>query len=239
MLSKYLYQAGLVNVLGGIDYNFRSTVTGEAGFQNQVEQLCREVGIHPDAYYMGQQVHEDQISYAEAGEHYAGGYLLADTDGLITDQKGIGLIIKFADCTPIILFDPVKKVQALIHSGWRGTVQKIGLKALEKMQTDFDCELDNIHVYLGPSIAQEDYEVGEDVYKAFKVFKFRDQVFKPFEEKYLLDNQYANQLMFEEFGINAAQIEMSDQNTFQDLTLHSARREGKDYGLNAIMTVMI
>ena len=60
-------------------------------------------------------------------------------DGLLTNKKGISLSLRFADCTPILFYDPDKNVIGNIHSGWKGTVQKIGQKALIKMIKEYDC----------------------------------------------------------------------------------------------------
>ena len=60
-----------------------------------------------------------------------------DIDGLITNQSGVALVTQYADCTPLIFCDPVKKVIATSHSGWRGTVKEIGKLTVEKMMREF------------------------------------------------------------------------------------------------------
>ena len=86
------------------------------------------------------QVHGADICQVRAGQLGTGWGLrsLGDYDGLVTEASDLALMVKIADCIPIILFDPVKKVFALVHSGWPGTLQAIGQKALEVMMSQYD-----------------------------------------------------------------------------------------------------
>jgi len=86
-----------------------------------------------------------------------------DTDALITNQPNIALALNFADCVPIIFYDPVKKVTGAAHAGWKGTVAKIGPKTVKKMVKDFDCKPEDIIALIGPSIGKCCFEVKEDV----------------------------------------------------------------------------
>ena len=87
----------------------------------------------------------------------------ADVDGLVTNVPGICLVTFFADCVPLYFLDPVKKVIGLSHSGWRGTVGKIGRRTVELMQEQYGCSPADILAAVGPSICQDCYEVSEDV----------------------------------------------------------------------------
>ena len=92
----------------------------------------------------------------------------SNIDGLLTNKKGISLSLKFADCTPILFYDPVKNVIGNIHSGWKGTVQKIGQKGLQKMIKEYDCNVKDIICCIGPCIRMCHFEVGEDVKEIFE-----------------------------------------------------------------------
>ncbi|MDE1549190.1 peptidoglycan editing factor PgeF [Jeotgalibaca caeni] len=239
MHSSLLAKNGLKNKIAGADYNFRYQMVGDRIEEDMIRFLS-EMNIKPLEIYSGQQVHGAQIGYADgtSGEEFVFGRIFQETDGLITDQPGISLFIKYADCTPIVLFDPVKKIQAMVHSGWRGTVQRISEQAVEQMERDFHCSRENILAYVGPSIAMEHYEVGSEVYEAFAAFPNRDDFFKPHGEKYLLSMTDANLAIIREAGIKENNIEVERISTFSTPTLHSARREGKEYGLNGLLTMM-
>ena len=239
MYSKRLQAHGLINKVAGSAYNFRSQKIGEA-VKNDVNRLVNELGIHPTELYSAQQKHTAHIEYADGtnGEPFLYGRTFKDTDGLITDKKNMALLIKFADCTPVVLYDPERGVQATVHSGWRGTCQRISLQAIEKMEKEFHCQKENILVYLGPSIDQENYEVGSEVYDAFYSFSNKDSFFKPKGDKYVLDMLEANLSIIKEAGIPVENIEMEKSSTYTDSRLHSARKEGSDYQLNALLTLM-
>ena len=90
-----------------------------------------------------------------------------DIDGLITNEPNLALTATFADCVPIYFLEPVKKVIALAHSGWKGTVKKIGAEMVSLMISDYGCKPENILVGIGPSICQNCFEVEKDVYEEF------------------------------------------------------------------------
>ena len=240
MHSKRLKENGLLNKIGGSDYNFRSA-TAKDSIKVDVERLLAEAGMADvETVYTGKQIHGKNVAYAdgEMGEEFVVGRHFTDTDGLITDKPGVALLIKYADCTPVVLFDPVKNVQASVHSGWRSTVQKISHVAIDKMVNEFGCQKENILAYLGPSIDQENYEVGPEVYEAFDGEVDRDLYFRPHGEKYLLSMTDANYQLLLKAGIQPENIEVNTASTFTDEALHSARKEGKDYELNGIITML-
>ncbi len=88
---------------------------------------------------------------------------IRDADGLITDRPGVPLMTIHADCPPILLFDPVKRVIGAVHSGWRGTVGKIGLQAVRLMAECYASNPSDIIAGIGPSIGGCCYQVGEPV----------------------------------------------------------------------------
>lgn len=237
--SKLLEKHGLINKVAGSDYNFRYQKAGN-NIVNDVDRLLAEMNIEPEEIYTGQQLHTDNVVVVDnvSSEAFVYGRTYKETDGLITDQSNVALLIKYADCTPIVLFDPKKQVQASVHSGWRGTTKKIALKAIEKMESEFNCSRDDILVYVGPSIDQDNYEVGPEVYEAFKDFAKRESFFKPHGEKYKMSMTDANVSLLLEAGIKKENMEVEQASTYTDKFLHSARLEGPEYQLNGILTMM-
>lgn len=242
MYSKLLKKHGLLNYIGGSDYNFRTVTATNESIHSDFERLIKQANIkNPLKIYTGHQTHLTNVAYCdgENGEPFIIGRQFQETDGLITDKENIALVVKFADCTPIILFDPVKKIQTIVHSGWRGTVGEISKEALRKMTEEFNSNKKDVLAYVGPSIAQENYEVGAEVYDAFSMNPDRDTFFKPNGEKYLMDMALANTKILLAAGIPEENIEVESATTYSDERLHSARKEGKEYGLNAMVTCMV
>lgn len=240
MESKLLEQQGLTTFLAGAGYNFRSSTIGEEAVGEHIKRALQEASLNDATLYSGIQVHGHHVAYADGsnGEDFVVGKVFADTDGLITDRKDVILMVKFADCTPIILYDPVKGVQASVHSGWRGTVQRISVEAIHLMQEKYESSLADILVYVGPSIDQEHYEVGSEVYAAFKDFPQRDLFFKAGNQadKYYLSMTDANLAILKKAGISEKNIEVNRDSTFLSPHLHSCRQEGKNFQLNAIFS---
>lgn len=239
MHSIRLTQHGLTHFIAGATYNFRALTAGEKVIED-TQRALDQMQITPDALYTATQVHGTKIAYCDGtnGEEFRIGRHFADTDGLITDQANVALLIKYADCSPIILYDPVKKVQALLHAGWRGTVQKISEHALVMMESRFGCDRENILAYIGPSIDQQNYEVGDEVYEAFSLFDRRHRFFTKRGNRWYLSMSEANLESLLQSGLKHSQIEVSRESTFKSKALHSARQEGPDYQLNALITMM-
>jgi polyphenol oxidase len=84
-------------------------------------------------------------------------------DIILTNQPDITLMMRFADCVPILLYDPVRRVVGLAHAGWQGTVKKIALHAVQAMQVNYASHAKDIKAVIGPSIGPEHYQVGNDV----------------------------------------------------------------------------
>lgn len=104
-----------------------------------------------------------------------------DVDGLVTNEPGLILATFYADCVPLYFVDPVHKAIGLSHSGWRGTVARMGKATLDKMKAEFGTNPADVYAAIGPSICQDCYEVSEDVADAFK------EAFAGHEEEILLD----------------------------------------------------
>lgn len=138
-----------------------------------------------------------------------------DVDGLLTDEPGVYLATFFADCVPLYFVDTKRRAIALAHSGWRGTVARMGQCVVEKMREVYGTDSANLTAVVGPSICQECYEVSEDVAEAF-AGAFRgpgqaDEILLPKSGgKYQLDLWRANEIVLTEAGIPPEKIEVTD-----------------------------
>lgn len=135
-----------------------------------------------------------------------------DVDGMVTNVPGLVLATFYADCVPLFFVDPVKKAIGLSHSGWRGTVSRIGKVTIKKMEEEYGSDPSDIYAAIGPSICQECYEVSEDVIEKFSsAFKEKDWdslFYKKENGRYQLDLWEANHIILLESGIREEHISM-------------------------------
>lgn len=136
-----------------------------------------------------------------------------DVDGMITNVRGLVLATFYADCVPLYFVDPVHHAIGLSHSGWRGTVAKIGAVTIRKMQETYGTDPADVYAAIGPSICQECYEVSEDVIlefqKSFAPEHWEKLFYKKENGKYQLNLWEANKIIFTEAGITEKHISMS------------------------------
>ena len=158
-----------------------------------------------------------------------------DVDGMITNVPGICLVTSYADCVPLYFVDPVKKAIGLSHSGWRGTVGKIGKNTVQLMQENFGSQPEDLLAAVGPSVCMDCYEVSEDVIEQFKeaVEKkyWEDLFYKKENGKYQLNLWKANELIFLESGILPEHMAITNVCTHcNSKILYSHRTMGNNRG---------
>lgn len=173
---------------------------------------AEELGIDRGCFCKPQQTHSDHIKIVGRGDAGILPPQLQDTDGLITNERGLYLLLTFADCTPLLFYDPVKKVIANIHSGWRGTLAGIGAKAVEKMRREFCCDPADIICCIGPHLRKCHFEVDVDVYDLFKN-EFEEMLpadqFSTYDKsrnKYYIDTALINITLLKSAGLKAENI---------------------------------
>lgn len=205
--------------------------------EKNYEKICEVLKIKTDTIVKPIQTHTDNVCVVdnEKGIHPKE---LKNVDGLITNKKEKVLSLIFADCTPIYLYDPVSKVIANIHSGWKGTLQKIAQKAVIKMQENFACNPANIVCVLGPTIHKCHFEVDEDVNNLFKKqFEYTNkwnEISKKNEHgKYYIDTILINKIMLTEAGLKEENIVDSGICTVcNNKIMHSFRAQKENSGRN-------
>ena len=128
-----------------------------------------------------------------------------DIDGLITNEPGLVLSTFYADCVPLYFVDPVHRAIGMSHSGWKGTVGKMGAATITAMKREFGTEAKDLVCAIGPSICQDCYEVSEDVIRQFQKNFPEDcwdaLFYQKENQKYQLNLWKANELIFYEAGI--------------------------------------
>ena len=182
---------------------------------NVVENYRRigvALGFAPEAVVMARQTHSD-IVLRVGRQHRGAGLLkepLPECDALITDEPGVALFVSTADCTPILLHDPVTGAVGAAHAGWRGTAAAIGAKTVEAMVAAFGCEAENIRAAIGPNIGLCHFETDGDVPQAM-LAAYGEEI-RPYitqkGEKFYLDLKKINALSLRRVGVE--KIELSD-----------------------------
>lgn len=164
-------------------------------------------------------------------------------DGLITCDPEVTLIAYFADCVPLYFYDKTHHAIGLSHSGWRGTVQRMGQKTIDAMAKAYGTRPEDLKVIIGPSICQSCYEVSEEVADAF-VAEFgsnrKDQLLMDKGNgKYQLDLWRANELVFADAGLEPGQIETAGlcNCCHPDLLFSHRASHGKRGNMAAVLTL--
>lgn len=129
-------------------------------------------------------------------------------DGILTSQPDVTLFMRFADCVPILLFDPIRKVIGIIHAGWQGTYKRIARSAVEKMTKVYGSIPEMLLAGIGPSICQQCYQVGDDVRDAFdQAFgKTSDAYFHRQQGSQYLNLWQANRDILVETGVTQVEV---------------------------------
>lgn len=210
-----MVQHGFSTRLGGVstgifDSMNLSFVRGdrEEAVQENYTRISAAIGIEKKNIVCSKQTHTTHVM-GVGSEHAGNGVLyenqLEDIDGMITNVPGLCLTTFYADCVPLYFVDPVKKVIGLSHSGWKGTVGKIGAVTIQKMKAEYGCHSEDIYAAVGPSICQDCYEVSEDVIEAFKSAyqesEWEALFYKKENRKYQLNLWKANEIILLENGI--------------------------------------
>ncbi len=134
------------------------------------ERLAGSIGVDPHSIVISKQVHKTNIRLVTREDRGKGLYVPRDydeIDGLVTDCTDVTLVTKYADCVPLFFVDQRNRAIGLTHSGWRGTVNKIGWITVDEMKKHFATQPEDLIAVIGPSICSACYEVGEEVAQAF------------------------------------------------------------------------
>jgi YfiH family protein len=123
-------------------------------------RILAHLGLAPEQVVQTGQVHGSHVARVSADD---GGRVLSNTDGLLTNAPNVALLLRFADCQPILLYDPVHHALGLAHAGWRGVALGIARRAVEAMQDAFGTEPADLVAGLGPAIGPCCYTVGHEV----------------------------------------------------------------------------
>ncbi len=241
-----LIEAGLNHVFTSIDMDMRVTDSeADAKVADNLQNIYQDMRIYPEEYYFMKQEHTDWVSIVDEpclGRKYDFGYRVMGVDGLITRQHNYVLCSTEADCVPVLIYDPVQKAQANVHSGWKSTLHKISERAIKYMKMAYDTDPADLIIGIGPHIARSCYEVQHDVSDLFSgVFPNYDEIILHDESgKMTLDLAKAIETTLLDIGVLPENIYTTDLNTFAEKDLlHSFRRDQEDSGLMATISTLM
>lgn len=250
------YQANIIHCfstrIGGVsegecsqlNLGFNRKDSSENVIEN-FRRLCSVIGINYMDLVFSNQVHGDvikQVDEKNKGEGIVKEKSSLGYDGMITCSPGVPMITFYADCVPILFYDPVKNVAGMCHSGWRGTVKKIATKMVKIMKNVYDCNPREIIACIGPSIGQCCFEVDDDVRNEFeKAFRFWKEIIQESGTgKSKIDLWRANQLQLEELGLLKENIQISGLCTAcnNDVFFSYRADKGKTGSMGAIIQII-
>lgn len=214
------------------------------GNPDDFKLICEFLDIDPRQVFFSKQEHSRNFELISEknirllGNKYPVGKIIPDNDGFITNLDNIVLVSRNADCTPILLYDPVKGVQANLHSGWAGTLKEISKYAVDSMIKTYNSDPKDIVAVLGPSIGFEDFEVEKDLVDLFfnKFSLIDSYIYQKNDVKYHIDLDKINIRILLNVGLDRDNIINIDLSTMSDPLFHSYRRDKKDFQLMGLVT---
>ncbi len=175
-----------------------------------------------------EQIHSNQVSIVEPADAGRGAFTLKDhvpgVDGLITTSSGIVLAQFYADCVPLYFFDPVHHIIGIAHAGWKGTAKGIAKTMLDTCLS-LGANIGDIHVVIGPAIAQANYQVNGNVVKQMPIHCTETMASQVSEDQFLLDVKAVNAAYLRFLGVKNNQIMTSLIDTYSHPDLYSYRNQ--------------
>ncbi len=205
------------SLLGEGDLNMALHVADDAKLVRENRQRASEaLGIDFCRLIAAEQVHGTNIVCVDAAQAGRGRLdytdSIAGTDGLLTNSAGLGLMLCYADCVPVIIADPISKVVAVVHAGWRGTVSLIVEQAVNKMVAEFSVRAADCLAVVGPAIGACCYKVDQKVLKMAAENMTNHQAFfyQTAENSWQFDLWQANRQQLLAVGLQADSIVMGN-----------------------------
>lgn len=224
-------------------------------FRNIMDDIDVKLIYMPNTFHTDKVLNLDEFPEEKVGiyrditedaeEQYMLKFLFYEADAVIGNLKGKPVSMQLADCNAIYIYDTKNKAYALIHSGWKGTLNLITRKTLLKMKEDFDTNPKDIKVVLGPSISKDSFEVEENVFNDFEKMLEKENLEK---EKYITKLKENNKKNIDlkriiiddllKFGVKEENILNIEEDTLTlkyengEYKYHSHRRDKEKAGRN-------
>ena len=209
---------GFTTRLGGVSKDFLASLNigyhrgdDPENIRQNYARLGALLGFSPEDLVLARQTHSDIVRVVDRSDAGKGldHHLYPECDGLVTRTPGVALVVFTADCTPVLLHDPVTGAVGAVHAGWRGSAKGIVAKAVDAMVSQFGCDPKNICAAIGPNIAQCCFETDGDVPQAITETLGRDA--EPFirktGQKYYVNLKEVNALWLRRSGVTNIRID--------------------------------
>lgn len=170
-------------------------------------RMLTAVGRQPDSVFDVWQIHSSDVLVADGPRR---GAPIEKADGILTDRPDVTLVMRFADCVPVLMFDPERPAIGLVHAGWKGTVRKVVRNAVKQMAASFGTRPEALLVGLGPAVAGHHYPVGQEVVEAVRgsLGPHAEAVLASSNGQVTLDLWEANRRLLADEGV--VQVEVSE-----------------------------
>lgn len=238
---------GFSTRIGGVSEGIYSSMNlsftrgdDENAVRENYRRMAKTLEVKEDSFVLAAQTHTTNVHKVTVKNRDEN---LQDVDGLITDVPGLCLVTSYADCVPLYFVDPVHRAIGLSHSGWRGTVGKIGQETLRKMKEEYGTDPKDVIAAIGPSICQDCYEVSEDVIhqfeEAFDSKHWDDLFYQKENKKYQLNLWKANEIIMLEAGVKRENIAVTNVCTScnSDVLYSHRASKGQRGGLAAFLAL--
>lgn len=242
MLNSSIYQGTNLLKFSNLTHGFSSCASGNMSFRrnkkNRVisnrKKFLDQLGIDLEKIVAMKLIHSNKVFSVNNFNCNKGTFnekkWIKDVDGLITDVPGIFLFATYADCLPIFIFDPKRKVVGLLHVGWRGAIKSLCQKTLEKLKREFSSNPTDLVVFVGPSIHSCCFEVKHDVESQFRENEFGEKGLIKKSGRTFIDLQKVVLLQLISQGILDENVEISplctacNTDTFYSHRVKSSKR---------------
>ena len=170
--------------------------------QQNRDKAIKALNRDPDKLFEVKQVHGNSVVIAWKAQVIENDP--PEADSVLTNQQDLTLFMRYADCVPVMLYDPQSRVSGLIHAGWRGTTSGVVMKAVHTMVENFNSQPEVILAGIGPCIAAHHYQVGPEVVNEVKeTFGSRaDQLLQEESDQIQLDLVKANRIWLQDSGVH-------------------------------------
>lgn len=221
------------------ELNFPPVYKDAAKLSSSYKKICNCLNLNDENVVKPHQTHTDRVEVVNKVQNFD------EVDGLVTNKEELVLLTTSADCTSMLLYDPIKKAAGSVHSGWKGTLQGIVINEVEKMVSTYGSKKEDIICCICPSIRQCCFEVDEDVkdmfYKKYSNLQNINDIIQKGEEKegkqkYYIDTVKINEEILRQAGLKQENIIDSEICTMcHSKDFHSYRVDKENSGRNAAL----